>query len=389
MVSGNAFPYWRFSNFYLFYFAVLGALVPYWGLYLKSLGYSSSQIGELLAILMGTKMVAPFIWGWMADRWGRGMFIVRVASALAAVCFGGIFLVSGYWPLALVMATFSFFWNAALPQFEANTLNQLGRDTHRYTHVRVWGSVGFIVAVVTLGPLLDRVGVGLMPQVVLGLLAGIWVASLVSPEHRATAEHPPHERLGRVLRQPRVVALLVACFLIQGSHGPYYSFYSIHLDDLGYRGATIGQLWALGVLAEVVLFIYMHRLMGRFTLRALFMVTFALTTLRWLIIGTLADHWPFLVAAQLLHAASFGLYHAVGIQLIHRYFVGRNQGRGQALYSSLSFGAGGAAGSFLAGHAWETVGPTATYLTAAAACLVGLLVVWRWVGRSEGIGNRE
>ena len=388
-MSGNAFPYWRFSNFYLFYFAVLGALIPYWGLYLKSLGYDSAAIGELMAILVGTKVVAPFIWGWMADHWGRGMVIVRVASLLAALCFGGIFLATGYWQLALVMASFSFFWNAALPQFEANTLNQLGRDTHRYTHVRVWGSVGFVAAVLALGPLLDRVGVGLMPKVVMVLLAGIWLAAMVSPEHRRDGHEPEHDGLGRVLRQPRVIALLVACFLIQGSHGPYYSFYSIHLEDLGYSRAAIGQLWALGVVAEVVLFVFMHRILHRHSLRALFLLTFALTTLRWLMIGLLAAYWPALVAAQLLHAASFGLYHAVGIQLIHRYFVGRNQGRGQALYSSVSFGAGGAVGSFLAGHSWDTLGPAITYLGAAAACLAGLAVVWGWVGRGGGTENRE
>ena len=78
-------PYWRLSAFYLFYFATLGALVPYWGLYLKSLGFSAAEIGELLAILMATKFVAPNVWGWIADHRGRRMAIVRLASVIAAV----------------------------------------------------------------------------------------------------------------------------------------------------------------------------------------------------------------------------------------------------------------------------------------------------------------
>ena len=68
--------YWRLSGFYLFYFATLGALVPYWSLYLKSLDFSVTEIGELTAILMATKIVAPYVWGWIADHTGRRIAIV-------------------------------------------------------------------------------------------------------------------------------------------------------------------------------------------------------------------------------------------------------------------------------------------------------------------------
>ena len=71
-------PYWRLSGFYLFYFASLGALVPYWGLYLKSTGFSAHDIGVFMAIIMGTKIVSPNIWGWIADHLGHRMLIVRV-----------------------------------------------------------------------------------------------------------------------------------------------------------------------------------------------------------------------------------------------------------------------------------------------------------------------
>ena len=139
--------YWRLSGFYFFYFASLGTLIPYWGLYLKSLGFSVVEIGELVAIIMATKIIAPNIWGWIADHSGNRMRIVRIACLLAMLSFAGVFLVKGYWMLALVMSVFSFFWNAALPQFEATTLNHLGDETYRYSSVRLWGSIGFVVAV--------------------------------------------------------------------------------------------------------------------------------------------------------------------------------------------------------------------------------------------------
>lgn len=367
--------YWRLSGFYLFYFASLGALVPYWGLYLKSLHYSVTQIGQLIAILMATKIVAPNVWGWIADRTGHRMTIVRSASLLAALSFMGVFVASGFWWLALVMITFSFFWNAALPQFEATTMNHLGGETHRYSGIRLWGSVGFIASVVLLGPLLDAFGTGHLPQVIAVLFMLIWLSSLVVPE--SAAGHLPldQERLRDVLRRPLVVSLLAVCFLVQVSHGPYYTFFSIYLGDYGYSTALIGQLWALGVLAEIGVFLVMPRLLPRFGARRLLLAAVSLTTLRWLLIAGFADRLPVMVFAQTLHAASFGLYHSVAIFMVHRLFTGAHQGRGQALYSSVSFGAGGAVGSLLSGYLWTGMGAQAMYLLAAVTSLAAVAVV--------------
>ncbi|HHO68979.1 MAG TPA: MFS transporter, partial [Gammaproteobacteria bacterium] len=341
--------YWRLSGFYFFYFAALGALIPYWGLYLRDLGFGAAEIGELVAIIIATKIIAPNVWGWIADHSGRRMAVVRIGCLLAVLAFAGIFLGHGYGWLALVMSLFSFFWNAALPQFEAVTLNHLGDDTHRYSSIRLWGSIGFIVAVVALGALFDRAGTGWLPAVLVLLLGAIWLSSLLVPE--ATAAPPPsdHEPLRRVLAKPAVVSLLLVCFLLQASHGPYYTFYSLYLSAHGYSETAIGQLWALGVVAEIGVFLRMHQWLPRFGARRLLLAATALTALRWLLTAWLVDQAWVMVAAQTLHAASYGVYHAVAIFLVHGLFTGPNQGRGQALYSSLSFGAGGAAGSLAAG----------------------------------------
>ncbi|MDH3934930.1 MAG: MFS transporter, partial [Gammaproteobacteria bacterium] len=151
--------YWRLSGFYLFYFASLGALLPYWSLYLKSLDFSITEIGQLMAILMATKIVAPNVWGWIADHTGQRMAIIRVASLLSIITFAGVLVSDAFWWLVLVLVLFSFFWNATLPQFEATTMSHLGGEMHRYSGIRLWGSVGFIVAVAGLGVLLGYLGV--------------------------------------------------------------------------------------------------------------------------------------------------------------------------------------------------------------------------------------
>jgi PPP family 3-phenylpropionic acid transporter len=376
-------PYWRLSGFYLFYFASLGGLIPYWSLYLQSLGYTARDIGTLMAIIMATKIISPNIWGWIADHTGQRMRIVRIGCFFAVICFTGVFFHSTFWWMLIVMLLFSFFWNATLPQFEATTFNHLGDESHRYSNIRMWGSIGFIITVAAIGPLLDSQGAGILPIVIVILFVGIWLSSLLVPEQAAQHLGLHHEPLFHILKKPPVLALLVVCFLMQMSHGPYYTFYSIYLESNHYSRTVIGQLWALGVFAEVVVFLLMHRLVPRFGLKNLLMLSLLLAALRWILIGSFVEILWIVVLAQILHAASFGLYHACAIQLIHRYFTGKHQGIGQSIYSSLSFGAGGAAGSFFSGMSWEGLNPHTTFYIAAIISSLGLLISWLWIRTAD------
>ena len=367
-------PYWRLSAFYLFFFAVLGGLAPYWGPYLRAEGFSAAEIGQLIAILHATKIIAPNVWGAIADRTGRRMAVVRLGALGGLVTFAGVLLGSTFWWLALVMALFSFFWNAALPQFEANTMNHLAGQGHRYSRIRLWGSVGFIIAVVGFGELIDRFGVGILPWLLLAMFFGLWVSSQLVPQARQPERAAVADPILSVLLRPDVVGFFLACFLLKASHGPYYAFFSIYLEENGYGSTLIGILWAVGVVAEIALFLVMHRLMPRFSPRLLMTVAMLLSALRWGLIAVAPQTLALLLFAQSLHAASFGVYHAVGINLVNRYFVGANQGRGQALYSSITFGAGVAAGSLAAGLLWDVVGGSATYYLAALVAMIAAVV---------------
>lgn len=370
-------PYWRLSGFYFFYFSSLGALAPYWGLYLKSLGFTAAAIGTMMAIIMATKIVSPNIWGWVADHTGKRMAIVRLGGLLSVIAFAGVFVSQEYWWLIVVMMVFSFFWNATLPQFEATTFSHLGEQTHRYSSVRLWGSIGFIVAVWLIGQQLEGSKISYLPMILMGLFITIWLSSLIVPEEAAGHLKLTGEPLGKVLKRPEVFSLLIICFLMQLGHGPFYTFYSIYMQDHGYSLSFIGFLWALGVIAEVLVFMRMHKLVPRFGLKNLLVASLLIAASRWIIVALFPSIMPLMVVAQLFHAASFGLYHAVAIQLIHQYFVGKNQGKGQALYSSVSFGAGGAIGSLYAGYTWEYLGTTTTFMIATVVSLVAAYIAYK------------
>jgi PPP family 3-phenylpropionic acid transporter len=374
------FPYFRLSGFYLFYFATLGVLIPYWSPYLESLGFTIMEIGELTAILAATKIVAPNIWGWWADRRGEHLGIVRFASLASIFAFAGVFWASGYWWMALVIALFSFFWNASLPQFEAVTLNHLGAAVERYSSIRLWGSVGFIVTVAALGPLLEWQGVWLVPLVLILLMVGIWLSSLAVPLVPDPEQEHPHIPLRSVLGRPVVVALLLVALLNQAAHGTYYTFFTLYLETFGHDKGVIGMIWALSVGAEVAAFTLMARWIPRFGARRLLLISLSLGVLRWLLTALFPQSLELMLLVQMLHAASFGVIHAVSIQMVHDLFRGKLQGRGQALYSSVSFGIGGVVGSLLGGVVWTLSGASAIFLLSALLTLLALGVAWRWIG---------
>ncbi|MEO1828986.1 MAG: MFS transporter [Pseudomonas sp.] len=375
-VAGAPLPYWRLSGFYFAYFALLGGVAPFLSLYFESLAFSPARIGELVAIPMLMRCIAPNLWGWLGDATGQRLLIVRVGALLTALCFAGIFWRQDYWWLAAIMALHSFFWHAVLPQFEAITLAHLGSQSARYSQLRLWGSVGFILTVVLLGLLLQRAGMAVYPMAMFGIMLLIAVCSTLVPQppRQLASAAVAGDGFVQRLRQPGVPAFFVAVALMQLSHGPYYTFLSIHLEALGYSRGLIGMLWALGVLAEIVLFMFMHRLLAWISLRQLLVVSFALAALRWLLLGKLAEEMLVLVFAQLLHAATFGAFHVASIHLVQQRFGERYQGQGQALYATLA-GIGGALGALCSGYAWAGMGPTLTFAAAALAAFVGMLLL--------------
>ena len=379
----HALPYWRLSGYYFFYFAFIGAFSPYFGLYLQSLSFSAWDIGLLMSQMQLMRLFAPYLWGALADRFGQRMAIVRLAAVLSLVGFSVFFAARSFETMLLAMALLAFFWSAALPLVETLTFDHLREQPARYSRIRLWGSVGFIVAVMGTGALLDQVPISALLWVIAATLVGILIYALTvpdAPSHGAAEGLLP---VGEILRQRRVRALFAACFAMSAAHGALYVFYSIHLADHHYSKFAVGCLWSLGVLAEIIIFFFMVGLLRRFGLRTILLASFLAAMARFLIIGWGVESLPLIVFAQLLHGLTFGAYHAAAIAAVNRWFPGRCQARGQALYSSLSFGAGGLAGSLMSGWTWGLWGAGTTYSTSSAFALLGLVCVALGVRKAD------
>ncbi|MEE4139170.1 MFS transporter [Pseudomonas viridiflava] len=369
-------PYWRLSGFYLCYFALLGSSAPFMALYLHHLGFSSARIGELIAIPMLMRCVAPNLWGWLGDYTGRRLAIVRFGAVCTLLAFSLILLDHSYAWLAMVMALYAFFWHAILPQFEVITLAHLQGQTARYSQIRLWGSIGFILAVVVLGRLLEWFSLDLFPHMLLMVMAGIAISSWWVPNAQPAVSSRPSDEGGflRQLSRPGVLAFYLSVALMLLSHGPYYTFLTLHLEALGYSRSLIGVLWSVGVVAEVLMFMVMSRVLQRFSVRQVLLASFLLAAVRWLLLGAFAEHLLVLLVAQVMHAATFGNFHAAAIHFVQRSFGPRQQGQGQALYAALS-GVGGAFGALYSGYSWTALGPFWTFAIASLAALAAAIMI--------------
>lgn len=370
--------HWRIAGFYFFYFAFVGMFSPYWSLYLKSIHFNAVEISILMSVQPVMRMIAPTLWGWLADHTGKRLLVVKLAGLGGALGYLGVFFTTEFYPLLLVLMVMSFFWSASMPLVEATTLTYLGKHTARYGRIRSWGSVGFIVAVLGLGYAFDYIAIYWLLWAGLAIMLGILLFAFQIPHADVLAHHTDSQSIASIVLQPQVLALFGACFLMSLAHGPYYTFYSIYLVEHGYAKSAVGWLWALGVFCEIGVFFLMPWLTRHVTLPQILTVSLACAVLRFMLIGRGVDALPLLLLAQVLHAVTFGAFHAAAVALIHHFFRGRHQSKGQALFGSLTYGAGGMAGGLLSGPLWQHWGASVMYSMSALAALLGLLLMgWK------------
>jgi PPP family 3-phenylpropionic acid transporter len=374
--------YWRIAGFYFFYYAFIGMFAPYWSLYLKSIHFDAIEISILLSIQPVMRMIAPNIWGWLADHTGKRLLVVQIAATLSALFYLGVFFTTSFWGMFLVLMLMAFFWSASMPLVEATTLSFLGKNTAHYGRIRSWGSIGFIVAVVGLGYAFDYIEIAWLLWAGLVCEVGILIFSRQIPKTEVLAHHTDSQSIKEIVLQPQVLALFGACFLMSVAHGPYYTFYSIYLVEHGYAKSAVGGLWALGVICEIGVFFLMPALVRRFGFTHILLISFSAAVLRFMLIGWTVDIVVLLLLAQVLHALTFGAYHAASVGLVHEFFRGRHQSKGQALFGSATYGAGGVLGGLASGSIWQHWGASTLYTFSAVMALLGLLIMLRLHNRA-------
>jgi len=367
----------RLSTIYFWYFSVLGLVVPFLPLFLDGEGFTSLEIGEILAIITTTKIVGPALWAIIADKTGKQLPIIQLGTLLACLCFAFLFFSQGYWPITFSLALFSLFWTAVLPQLEVMTLNSIRRSAKIYSRIRLWGSIGFIVLAVVGGDIISRFSSKSFTYLGFAILVALFASSLILKQPKIhLTQNKVTPSIFKKLSQKAFILFFFAGLLLQVSFGPYYGFFALYLRDLAYPGYAIGLLIAIGVIAEIAIFIYAGSIFKHFTVKSLLIFSIFITGIRWYLVGQFGENIWILSLTQIFHAASFGLYHSASIQFIQRHFEPRQQNRGQAVYIGGVYGIGGAIGAYISGLLWlNGSGAENTFNFAAIAAITGTFIM--------------
>lgn len=328
-----------------------------------------------MSLFQISRIFSPNFWGWLADHTSKRVVWIRLTAFLGMTGFIAVFWAHGFWPMFWVMAALSAFTSSTLPLSESLVLAHLTATNGHYSKIRMWGSLGFIVASVLLGFVTDAFGIHSLLWFILGVQIVLLALTYRLPEAKVAAH--PHDDLSvwQIIRQPAVVALLIGCALMVTAHGLMYNFYSIYLVEHGYSKGFIGLLWSLGVICEIAIFMKMPAMMSRFKLKTIMLFSLALAVIRFCLMGLFPQHLTILLLAQALHAFTFGSFHAASVEVVTQYFYGRHQAKGQAIYNSVAYGVGGALGGLAGGFALQYWGGQTTFLLAALFPLAGFLVM--------------
>jgi PPP family 3-phenylpropionic acid transporter len=376
----------NFALFFFAYYGYVGVLSPYVSLFFSSKGISVAQIGILMSLTQAMRIFGPTFWGWIADRTQKRVMVLRVAAFATAIAFSAMLFGETFLQFFCIMLLVQAFASAQAPLSEAHMLSEMRGDLTHYGKIRLWGSVGFILSVMTAGQLMDWQGVHMMPWVALTLLV---LAALISCRmHESIPAHARHE-IGSVwplLRRKEVIAFFASAFLMLAAHAALYVFYSLYLEQAGYSKTVIGMMWSLGVIAEIIFFYYQAPVFRRFGVKNLMIACLLIAAIRFLLIGFGVESLALLLLAQILHAATFGIHHSASVATLQRWFHGPLQARGQALFISASYGLGGTVGGLVLSIVWDKFGSEAVYTLAALLALAGAVAAgccYQWQSNHE------
>lgn len=365
---------------YFLYFGIMGLYLPYFNLYCYHLGFSGFHIGALSALRSVTMVVFPMIWGALADRTRGRRPIYVLCNAASAVLWTLFFFTEDFALMAVITVGYGIFYSPVIAFLEAITMETLGRGRKSYGRIRLWGSISFITMVLVFGKLIEWFSVRLILACILtgSLLLALISATVPRDSRSPLAEMPPGAP-AMLLR--RSIFFLASGFLMLASHGAYYGFFSIHLETLGYSTAFIGLSWAVASAAEILAMLYSEAIFNRFALERVLLASFAVAALRWLVLGAVSSPAA-LLAAQVLHAMTYGTFHMASILYMDRLAPPGAKNMGQALNNALTYGLGLMVGFLVNGALYGRLGSFGLFQVSAGIALAGGAVfgVFQWLG---------
>jgi PPP family 3-phenylpropionic acid transporter len=368
----NSFKFIIGSQYFL-YFSVMGMFLPYFNLYCYHLKFSGFQIGALSAIRSVALILFSLVWGTLADRFKIRRPIYISCNFISTAIWIFYFYTTDFWAMLLITIFYGIFYSPIISFLEAFTMDVLGPEKKSYGRLRAWGTVAFISTVIVLGRIIDLYSIEIILVLIFSVSIAQAVISIKIPDIQIKKQASFSINV-KVLLTARYIVFLFCAFLMLVSHGTYYGFYSIHLENLGYGNTFIGISWALASIAEILVMLKSNRIFNRFSLDNVLVFSFLVAMLRWLGLS-FAESPAALLLLQIFHAVTYGTFHVASILYIDSLTPDDTKTLGQAVNNAITYGLGLMVGFFINGYLFEIMGLFKLFLVSSLIALSGGLLL--------------
>lgn len=365
---------WQVAGGYLWYYAAIGAFVPFIALYYRELGFSGLQIGILTALpSIGVALGGPLI-GAVADGTGAHRLVLRLGLLAAAALALLAAALDSFPAFVVVMAGIALALASVPSMLDSYAVTASDRSGRSYGALRVWGSLGYTLAVLALGRVMgDRVSaLVLVGYAALLFLALLTIAGL--PPLAERRAQPLLAGIRGVLGNRPLMALLLVAFLVSTGSAVMNIYLGLHLESIGGSASLTGLAFATSAMSELPVVAFGGWFVARLGPVRLAMLAIAVYGLRFVAFSALTvPAW--VLAIQLFHGLSYGAFLIASVTLAHR-LAGRGQAAtAQAMLTAMSFGFGAIVGSLVAGAVLDAIGTAGLFRAAAALMAIALAVL--------------
>jgi MFS transporter, PPP family, 3-phenylpropionic acid transporter len=355
---------------YFLYFGVMGIFLPYFNLYCYKLGFTGFQIGVISASRSVVMVLSPLLLSAIADRFQARKPIYLSCHFISAGIWCIYLFTSDFLPMLAVTICYTIFYSPIISFLEAFTIDILGNMKKSYGSIRVWGTIAFIATVFLLGGVLDIYPIRIiLPLILAGSVIQAAFAFKI-PDIKSNSGKPFLNEVKILFKRKRVLLFLASAFLMLVSHGAYYGFFSIHLENLGYGRTFTGAAWAMASIAEIIVMINSDRIFKRFSIDKIITLAFFAATARWLSLSFLKSP-VFILISQTTHALTYAAFHIASILYIDSMTSDETKTLGQSLNNAVTYGFGLMVGFFLSGWIYEQAGSFALFVCSSLIALSG------------------
>lgn len=374
------------SAYFFFSFIAFGAFFPLLSIFLEESGLRGSQIGTIMSIGPIVAIFAQPMWGILCDRFQNPRLILTICTfSTGLIGFGFLWFdqvqIGLFFFFACMAALLSVFHSALVPISDSIVLSDIKRHGGDYGLIRLWGAVGYALAVWVTGLLIEAT----FTAIIFYIFAGALLVSTFSAWRMPTEADVPkvdlRSGLKQLFRLPAYVVFLCSTFLVFGAINANNFYFGMYYTSIGGTVAGVGLVFLLAAGSEAPFMLLAKKVISRFGLYPMLILAGIISSLRW-ILFYFEPSTGLILGLSIFQGLAVGFYIPAAVQLVRELTPEDVKVTGMSIYASFGNGLGTMACTFVGGHIIEAFSISAMYgffgLTSlVGVCLFGVSMVLR------------